>query len=102
MAQSAADARFGHADLRVDVLDVMIGGLGGDEEPLGDLARREPLRDEAKYLDLAAAEPSRVPEAVRLGRQVFAHQLDLLSGVVRGFAEIHARYDLNNWDTFWS
>lgn len=36
-----------HADLRVDVLDVMIGGLRGDVEPLGDLARREPLSGEA-------------------------------------------------------
>ena len=30
------------ADLVVDVLDVVIGGLGRDEEPVGDLARREP------------------------------------------------------------
>ena len=29
------------ADLGVDVLDVVVGGLGRDDEPVGDLARRE-------------------------------------------------------------
>jgi hypothetical protein len=32
MAQSAAAARVEHTDLIVDVLDVLIGGLRGDEE----------------------------------------------------------------------
>ena len=36
-----------YADLAVDVLDVVVGGLGRDEEPIGDLAGRvSPGREE--------------------------------------------------------
>src|SRR3954454_13006397 len=46
----------GRADLRVEVLDVPVRGLRGDEELLADLARRTPLRGQAQYVDLARAE----------------------------------------------
>src|SRR3954470_19609523 len=42
----------GRADLGVDVLDVMIGGLHRDHELVGDLARREAEGDEAQHLGL--------------------------------------------------
>src|SRR3954467_10747349 len=42
----------GRADLGVDVLDVMIGGLHRDHEWVGDLARREAEADEAQHLGL--------------------------------------------------
>ena len=45
-----------HADLRVDVLDVVISRLRGDIETVGDLARREPFGDKAQHLDLATTE----------------------------------------------
>lgn len=41
------------ANLVVDVLDVMIGGLGGDVEPIGNLLRRQPLGRQAQHVDLA-------------------------------------------------
>jgi hypothetical protein len=40
-------------DLAVDVLDVVIGGLGRDVEPIGDLARGESLGRESQHVDLA-------------------------------------------------
>ena len=42
------------ADLRVDVLDVVVGRLGGDDEPVGDLAGREATRGELEHVDLPA------------------------------------------------
>jgi hypothetical protein len=42
------------ADLRVDVLDVVVGGLGGDDESVGDLAGREATRGELEHVDLSA------------------------------------------------
>jgi len=42
------------ADLRVDVLDVVVGGLGRDHEPVGDLAGREATRGEFEHVDLPA------------------------------------------------
>jgi Aldo/keto reductase family len=42
------------ADLRVDVLDVVVGGLGGDDESVGDLAGREATRGELEHVDFPA------------------------------------------------
>ena len=47
-------------DLRVDVLDVVIGGLRRDVELLGDRLRRETSGREVKDLDLAIAESRRM------------------------------------------
>ena len=33
------------ADLRIDVVDVVAGGLAGDDELFGDVALRQPSRD---------------------------------------------------------
>ena len=52
------------ADLGVDVLDVVIGGLRRDVEPIGDLPRREPLRREPQHIDFAAGQPARMSAAV--------------------------------------
>src|SRR3954454_10330406 len=53
-----------HTDLAVDVLDVVIGGLGGDVEPIGDLARRESLGRQSQHVDFAASEPARIDGAL--------------------------------------
>ena len=42
------------------MLDVVVGGLGGDVEAIGDLPRRESERGEVQHLDLAPGEPARV------------------------------------------
>src|ERR1044072_3734105 len=46
-----------HADLVVDVLDVVIGGFGRDEQPIADLARGEPLGRELQHVDFATGQP---------------------------------------------
>jgi len=46
--------------LGVDVLNVMVGGLRRDEEPIGDLSRRESLRRQAQHLDLTTGKPAGV------------------------------------------
>ena len=51
-AQRAARGAAGDADLGVDVLDVVVGGLRGDEQLVGDLAGRRPIGDEAQHLQL--------------------------------------------------
>ena len=43
----------GDAELDVDVLDVVVGGLRRDEQLLGDLARGRPVSDEPQHLCLA-------------------------------------------------
>ena len=48
-----------NADLGADVLHVMVGCLGGDCEPLGDLAGGETEREEPEHVDLAGAQSSR-------------------------------------------
>ena len=57
------------SDLRVDVLDVSVGGLGRDEQPFGDLSRGEALGDETQDLDLSPRQSgrsvSRSPETKR-------------------------------------
>lgn len=45
-----------HADLRVHVLNVVVGRLGGDEELLGDRDHRESSRRELEHLDLPLGE----------------------------------------------
>src|SRR5947209_2764449 len=57
-----------HTDLVVNVLDVMIGGLRRDEEPIGDRLRRESPRREAQHVDLATREPARISRPLRRGR----------------------------------
>ena len=42
-----------HGDLAVDVLDVMIRGLRGNDEAIGDLARRETPRRKGQHVNLA-------------------------------------------------
>ena len=49
-----------HTDLVVDVLDVVIGGLPGDEELVGDLLRRESSCGEAQDIDFAAGKAGRI------------------------------------------
>ena len=45
------------ADLRVHVLDVVLGGAPRDDEPARDLGVRAALRDQAHDLDLTLAQP---------------------------------------------
>jgi hypothetical protein len=52
------------ADLGVDVLDVVVDGLGRDAEPVGDLASGEALRRETQDVNLASREPARVVRAL--------------------------------------
>ena len=66
-----------HADLAVDVLDVVVGDLRRDVEAAGDVLRREALRSQPQHLDLAAREPARVllslaRALVRTARQMIA------------------------------
>ena len=49
----------GDADLRVDVLHVVLGGAARDHQPLGDLRVRAAGRDQPRDLDLALAEAGR-------------------------------------------
>jgi hypothetical protein len=67
MAQSAAAARVDTPDLVVDVLDVVIGGLRRDKEPVSDLLRCESPRCEAQHIDFATGQPARIfrPTACR-------------------------------------
>ena len=46
----------GVTDLRVDVLDMMLGGAPGDHQPLGDLRVREAAGKQPQHLDFAVAE----------------------------------------------
>lgn len=48
------------ADVVVDMLDVVIGGLRGDEEIVGDLLRRESSCGKAQDIDFAAGKPARI------------------------------------------
>ena len=57
------------ADLAVDVLDVVIGGLGGDVEAIGDLLRRETPGRESQHVDLASGEPAGMLLALAGGRR---------------------------------
>lgn len=58
-----------YANLIVDVLDVVIGGLRRDVELVGDLLRREPPRREGHDIDFASGESGRILRAA--GRGVF-------------------------------
>ncbi len=49
-----------YADLRVDVLDVVVGGLWRDVKAVGDLGRGETPRGEPQHLDLTTGEPAGV------------------------------------------
>jgi hypothetical protein len=49
-----------HAALGVDVLDVVVGRLRRDVQPIRDLSRRESPRDKAQHLDLAARQSAGV------------------------------------------
>jgi hypothetical protein len=42
------------------VLDVVIGGLGRDADPIADLAGRESLGRESQHIDFAPGQPARV------------------------------------------
>ena len=57
----------GDADLGIEALDVVVGGLGRDLELAGRFLRRMPGRDQPQDLDLARGQPasrsSRVPGA---------------------------------------
>src|SRR4051794_19116602 len=56
-----------NADLGVDVLDVVVGGLGRDVEAVGDLTGREPLRRKAQDIDLTSCEPTRIVRPLARG-----------------------------------
>ena len=58
-ASRAAAVRDGDADLRQDRRHVVVDGPLGDEQPLGDLAVRQALRDQGKDLLLACGQPGR-------------------------------------------
>ena len=49
-------AAGGNADLRVDVLDVMVRGFRCDHQPVCDLPGAEPQGQQPEYLDLAGGE----------------------------------------------
>ena len=53
----------GDAELGVDVLDVVVGGLRRDEQLLGDLARRRPVRDQPEHLRLPRSQARRASPA---------------------------------------
>ena len=57
-----------YAYLVVDVLDVVIGGLRRDEEPIGDCLRLEPPRREAQHANFATGEPARMFRPAGRGR----------------------------------
>ena len=48
-----------HPDLRVDVLDVVVGRLGRDHQPLGDLPGCQPEGEQAEHLRLAPGQAGR-------------------------------------------
>src|SRR3954447_6777763 len=73
----------GHADLGVDVLDVVFGGPRRDEQLPGDLAGGTSGRDQAQHVDLSAGGPPR-PGAAGPRRRVTTGDVDLSAGVAGG------------------
>src|SRR6476469_6271468 len=55
------------ADLVVDVLDVVIGGLRRDEEPIGNRLRRQAPRRKAQHVDFATREAARMSRSLERG-----------------------------------
>jgi len=67
-------AAGGAADLGVDVLDVTVSRLGGDDQALGDLRRGQPGCGQREHLGFTGGEPGgpgrrAVPGGVAGGRQ---------------------------------
>ena len=60
------------ADLAVDVLDVVICGLGRDGEPIGDLLRCESPGRESQHIDFASGKPARISRPFARGRSRLA------------------------------
>ncbi len=56
----------GHADLAVGALDVRVGRLDRDPQPVRDLLGLEPAREHAHHLGLALGQPGRALEPRRL------------------------------------
>src|SRR5438270_13575067 len=57
--EQARTHTIGHADLGIDVLDVVARGLGRNEESFGDLLRGETAGEQLKNLDLAPRQSGR-------------------------------------------
>lgn len=57
--EQAGPGPVGHSDLRIDVLHVVVDGLAGDDETLGDLPIRPAPREQAQHLDLPGGEAGR-------------------------------------------
>ena len=85
-----------YADLGVDVLDVMVGGLRRDEKPVGDLLRRQPLRREVQHLDLTARQAAGVLRPRRLAGTRFVVAGGREHGAGRAVVE-SAVNDTPNW-----
>src|SRR5215203_3196781 len=79
-----------HADLRVDVGDVVLGGPRRDEQLGGDLVRRAPARHETEHLELTPAQTTRTRRTVARGR-LAPGGVDLLTGVDRRVVEVEGR-----------
>src|SRR5207247_8581650 len=69
------------AELRVGVLDVVLGGPRRDEQPRCDLACCSPVGQEAKHFDLPAAEAPGPGLRARLRARVAQRGVELLTGV---------------------
>ena len=89
-AQRVAAARLGDADLRVDVLDVVLGGPRRDEQLRRDLAGGSAVGHEAQHLDLAPAQAAG-PRLARPRARVAAGDVDLLARVDGRIAEVERR-----------
>src|SRR3954454_7894714 len=69
-----------HADLRVDVLDVVLGGSRRDEQLRRDLAAGAAIGQESQHFDLAPAQAAGTLEA-RPRARVAQRCAELLAGV---------------------
>lgn len=78
-----------HADLGIDVLDVVFGGPCGDEQLGSDLSGRAVCGNEAEHVDLAPAQTTWA-SAARPRSGVAAGSVDLAAGIDGGI-EIEAR-----------
>ena len=79
-------AACGTADLGVDVLDMTVSCLGGDDQVLGDLGGGQPGRRQREHLRLAGGKTCRQSRGPAPGR-MNPHGPDLQEPVASSFAK---------------
>jgi hypothetical protein len=91
-AQRVAVARV-EVPIGVDVLDVAIGRLGGDEEPLGDCAGGEAVGDEARAYDPRTSGPWKDTTAMKQGMTPYSEEfIDCLVDVAQYVYDTYGRF----------